>query len=151
MMALLKKITYEIGFDEYPKPILNAIIKAADGCPRQALIILDSVVDIEDDAAAIQAIESATATETASLEVCRLLLEPASKSKWKDMAFLIKNLGDDPEKARYAILGYMAAVLVSDNCKNPDYVSSIIDCFTESFMYSGKAGLYNACFLACKL
>lgn len=138
------------GIDDFSQKVITEIVKAADGCPRQAMILLDSVIDIEDEVTALKAISEATATETASIDLCRLLLE-TRKNKWDDARFLLKGLSDDPEKLRYAILGYMAAVLISDGCKNADTVSSIIDQFTESFMYSSKAGLYNAVYQACKL
>lgn len=151
LITQLIKNTLDLeGLPNYPDSVIDLITKTAEGCPRQALILLDSVIDISDMQLALEAIAAATASETASIEVCRLLID-TRKNKWDDMKFLIKGLGEDHEKLRYAILGYMAAVLLSDTCRNPDHVSNVIDCFTESFMYSGKAGFYNACFNACKL
>lgn len=139
-----------IPLEEFSKSVIKEITKAADGCPRQALILLDSVIDIIEEVDALRAISEATATETASIEVCKLLLE-TRPNRWDDMRFLLKGLGDDAEKMRYGILGYMAAVLISDTCKNTDHVSAVIDQFTESFMYTGKGGFYNACYNACKI
>jgi DNA polymerase III gamma/tau subunit len=150
MTKLLNDTVKSEGIDDFPKSIITEIVKTAEGCPRQALVLLDSVIDIEDEVAALRAISESTATETASIDLCRLLLD-TRKGKWADARFLLKGLPDDPEKVRYSILGYMAAVLISDGCKDPDHVSGIIDQFTESFMYSGKGGLYNAVFNACKL
>jgi hypothetical protein len=69
------------------------------------------------------------------------------------MKFLLKGLGDDAEKMRYSILGYMASVLIGDKTDKDtsERAAMMIDQFTESFMYIGKAGLYNACYNACKV
>jgi DNA polymerase III gamma/tau subunit len=139
-----------IALTDFSEKVLQLIVKTAEGCPRQALILLDSVIDIEDEEKALAAVSESTASSTESLDLCRLLLE-TRKNRWDDARFLLKGLMDDPEKMRYGILGYMNAVLMSDNCKDPDHVSGVIDMFTESFMYSGKAGLSNAVFQACKL
>jgi hypothetical protein len=64
---------------------------------------------------------------------------------------MLKNLPDEPEKMRYAICGYLSAVLLSDNCKDPERITNLIDCFRESYMYSGKAAFHSDCFNACKL
>jgi len=147
---IIQTLKEEGVFEETDKAVIKQIVKNADGCPRQALIQLDQVIDITDTEAAINAVNAAVATETASIEVCRLLLETRT-NRWADMKFLLKGLTEDSEKMRYAILGYMDAVLMSDNCKDPDRVTAIIDCFTESFMYSGKAGFHAAAFYACKI
>jgi DNA polymerase III gamma/tau subunit len=152
MTKLLEEVIIAEGIDlaAWSKDITKEIVRIAEGCPRQALLLLDSVIDITDDNAALAALAEATATETASIDICRLLLENR-KGRWDDMKFLLAGLLDKPEEMRYAILGYMATVMMSKNCQNPDHVSRVIDQFTESFMYSGKAGLVNACFQACKL
>jgi DNA polymerase III gamma/tau subunit len=135
---------------DFPPSVIQAVVKNADGCARQAMILLDSVIDILDEKVALAALAAATATETASIELCRCLLEDRQK-RWDDARFLLKGLGDDHEKLRYAILGYLDAVLMSDNCKDPARVSGLIDCFRESYMYSGKAALHSDCFNACQL
>lgn len=151
---LLKEtiVSEGINLADFSEQVIKDIVKAADGCPRQALILLDSVIDIEDEQAALLAIAEAVATETATIEVSRLLLSDR-KNRWPDMKFLLVSLGDDAEKVRYSILGYMATILLSDrtDAKTSERASQIIDQFTESFMYSKKAGLYNACYNACKM
>lgn len=152
LMKLLCNTVQEAGIplSEFSEKVLQLIVKTAEGCPRQALILLDSVIDIEDESKALAAVSDATSSTTESIDLCRLLLT-TNKNRWDDARFLLKGLMDDPEKMRYGILGYMNSVLMSDNCKNPDHVSAVIDCFTESFMYTGKAGLSNAVFQACKI
>jgi DNA polymerase-3 subunit gamma/tau len=149
---LVKDTVESEGIEDFSPKVIAAITKAAEGCARQSMILLDSVIDIIDEEEALRAISESTASQTASIDICKLLISD-SKQKWSAMKGLLRGLPDDPEKMRYAILGYMAAVLIGDNSDgaNAERASAVIDCFTESFMYSGKAALYNACFLACKI
>lgn len=139
-----------IQVEDFPKEVVNQIIKSADGCPRQALILLDSVIDIEDEKTALNAISEATNNEKTSIDICRTLLDKR-KNRWLDMKYYLKGFDEEPEKIRYAVLGYLAACLLSDknDAATDAHISQVIDCFTESFMYSGKAGFYNACYQAC--
>jgi hypothetical protein len=149
---LIKDTIKSEGIDDFSDKVISTIVKAADGCPRQALILLDSVIDILDEESALKAISEATLTQTEGIELCRLLLDDR-KGKWEAAKKILKGLPDDPEKMRYAILGYMASVMIGDNTDNNTLkkASEVIDCFTESFMYSGKAGLFNAVYISCGL
>lgn len=152
MAKLVEDTIVSEGIDlkDWPSEVTKAIVKAADGCPRQALIVLDSVIDIEDETAQLAAVAESTASETASIELCRVIIE-TRKNRWDDARFLMKGLSDEPEKLRYAILGYLDAVLMGEKCSDPMRIVNLIMCFTESCMYSGKAGLHAAVFEACTL
>lgn len=126
--------------------VLHKITESCDGSPRQALVMLDQVIDIEDEDAALQVIIGNTINESSLLELCQLLLKPASS--WKSIAIILRNFDDDPEKVRYAVLSYMTKVLLD----NPDIrVCKIIDLFSTSWMYSGKAGMVSTCYLVTQL
>lgn len=135
--------------DKYPETILKEIIKASDGCPRQALVLLDSVIDITDEKKALEAISSYSLGTFPTIELCRALLEKSSATKWSKIKEMIENTTEEPERIRYAILGYLTKVLYGS--KTPDRVIELMEPFMESFMYSGKAGLAYSCYLASKL
>ncbi len=147
--ALIEKTLKDCGeLENFSKKVIKTIVKVADGCPRQAMILLDQVFNILDEDAAIEALNSATATaEVASIELCRILLDSRT-NRWADVRYILKSIQDEPEKLRYGILGYLDAVLMSDNCKDPARVCSLMDCFRESYMYSGKAALHSDCYNA---
>jgi DNA polymerase-3 subunit gamma/tau len=138
------------GITDFPSSVVNAIVKGANNCPRQALVLLDSVIDIMSEEDALRAISEAIASETLSIDLCKLLLEER-KNKWNECRVLLKGLDEEPEKMRYAILGYLDAVLLSDNCRDPKRISALIDCFRESYIYVGKAGLHSDCLNACEV
>ncbi len=134
--------------ESFSKKVIKTIVKIADGCPRQAMILLDQVYNILDEDAAIEALNGAIAsTEAASIDLCRILLETRT-NRWGDVKYILKNLQEEPEKLRYGILGYLDAVLMSDNCKDTDRIVKLMDCYRESYMYSGKAALHSDCYTA---
>jgi DNA polymerase III gamma/tau subunit len=145
MKTLIQWVLKEEGIKGFPEKAIDEIIKGADGSPRQALVILDSVVDIQNDDDLIRAIVNYTVNEATVIELCRALL---NKAKWKDIAIIIKSLSEEPEKVRYAVLGYMSAALL--NGEN-DQAAIIIEQFRESFMYQGKAGLTYSAYMTTKL
>jgi hypothetical protein len=65
---------------------------------------------------------------------------------WKKISIILKGIEAEPEKVRYAVLGYMSSVLLSGN--NSSRAAMIIECFEEPFYNSGKAGLYKASYEA---
>jgi len=131
---------------EVDKEVVDKIVSVCDGSPGKALIILDSVIDIEDKKKAIEAIESTTLSESQVRDICQLLMsQDAFKPKWKKLAIAIRGLKGEPEQIRYAISGYFEAVLLG---KGDDKTAGILSNFLDSFMYTGRAGLtfsiYNA-------
>lgn len=138
----LGSITEQEGISDYPKKILNTIAKASQGSCREAVKILDQVIDIEDDAEALEAIESALGSESDVIELCRALL---NGSPWKTISEMIKALDAEPESVRLGILGWFSKVLLSGG---EIRVAEILECFEENYYDSGRAGLILSCFQA---
>jgi len=104
-------------------------------------VAIDLVRNVEDEGEAKTLIRANVHHET--IELCRALL--AQKS-WKEVAAILKELKDEPERIRMAILGYMNTVLLSANPKNSELVVGIIKNFEQSYMYSGRAALSKDCY-----
>jgi DNA polymerase-3 subunit gamma/tau len=136
-----EQVLIDKGFEK----VLEEIARVSEGLPRKALVLLDQVIDLNDEDA-LKAIEKVTLNESTTLELCQLLIESVP-NKWERVATILKGLDTEPETVRYAILGYLAVVLLN---KGDVRVAQMISIFSESFMYSGKAGLIAACFLACR-
>lgn len=147
IIKLLKSVLQKEGVDGYPGKILKEIAKVSDGCPRQALVLLDSVIDIEDDEKALAIVTASIMSESNSLELCRALLSDAN---WPTIRDIISSIQDEPEKIRYAILTYCMKVMLDPKAKAKVLMrcSELIDTFSETFIYSGKAGLINALFVS---
>ncbi len=127
--------------------VLKEIVRVSNGSPRQALVLLDQIIDIPDDKTALQAITDNTISEVQVLEICKLLLKD-KKDKWKEMSVLIKGVNAEPESVRYAVLGYLASTLLS---QENDRIANMIRLLSDSFIYSGRAGMVVALYLVCKL
>lgn len=123
--------------------IKGAIVDRCEGIPREIAVTLDKVRDIDNDRRALELILEAD-LEKNVIELCRALLD---NKKWKEVSTILKNLNDEPEKVRYAVLGYMNSVLL--NGGDPR-AAVIIEQFLDSYMYMGKAGLTLSCF-GCQL
>lgn len=144
---LLKSVLEKEKVEDYPDKLIKEIVKVSEGCPRSALVLLDSVIDILDEQKALQAISSFNTSETTINEIGMLLIEKGSfATKWKEMKKLINGIEEEPESVRYAVLGYLTKVLLNNG---DDRIADMIEVFFDSWQYSKKAGmvysLYNAC------
>ena len=131
--------------DNFSKEIIDKIADVCNGSPGMALSLLDKVIDIQDEKAALKVIEDATVSEANIVEIARLLL--SGRSEWKAIATKIKGLTGEAESLRYAFLGYFQAVLLS---KGTSDVAEVMTIFCDSVMYSGKPGLTTEIFFAYK-
>jgi len=150
IVKLLKSVCKKEDI-EYPVSVLRKIAKSCWGSAGQALSMLDSVIDIEDESKAEEAIENLVVSESSIVEICKLLIDNklSAINKWHNIKKLLKTLKNDPENIRYAILGYLNAVMLNQDKGLPIKLAAIISCFTDSFMYTGKAGVTLGCFYAC--
>jgi DNA polymerase-3 subunit gamma/tau len=123
--------------------IKRTIIECCEGVPREIIIALDTVRDVKNNEDAISLIHAAVHREVK--ELCDALLNQA---KWPVIAKILKELKDEPERVRMAVLGYMAAVLL--NGKGNDIAALIIEQFSQTFIYAGKAGLVYSAYM-CQL
>jgi len=130
-----------------PDEIVQQIVRLSEGSPRKALVLLDSVIDLDDPEMMKQALkEGADEAEAQVVELCRALLKGEG---WDRVRKILQGLKEeDPETVRHMVLGYMNSVLL--NSDNPR-AAMIIEEFAESFMNSGKAGLTLACYRVTKL
>ena len=101
-----------ITIENYPSEILQEIVKVSDGSIREAVKVLDAVIDIEDDEEALQAVQNAVVSEVDTKELCQALIATSGK-RWDTCKKILKGTTDDPERLRRAILGYLNAVLLS--------------------------------------
>lgn len=139
IMDLLKRTCKEQKI-KLSDDILEDISKNVDGSPRQALIVLDQVRDA-DDAEIARIIRESQIEEKQVIDLCRRLLH--TKATWKSVSEILSGIEVDIEKVRWAVLGYMSAVLIKED--NPR-AALCIDIFSTPFYNNGKAGLVYACY-----
>jgi DNA polymerase III subunit gamma/tau len=129
------------------KEVLESICDNADGSPRNALVLLEKVIDIEDKKEAINIIKNGIVNEedTEIIELARALL---AKKPWNEVNKILSKLKennklDDAETVRYIILGYMSAVLLKSANKQ---AAIVMDAFKENTFSTGKFGIILASF-----
>lgn len=123
-----------------PVEVKEEIASIADGCPRQALVVLDQIIDLPDKEM-LAAVKDTSIDEREIKELCQGMLKGKN---WKTISTILKGLKkEDPEKIRRAVLGYMSAVLLNGG----DPVAAlIIDCFKDPTFQIGFPGIVLAAF-----
>lgn len=123
--------------------VVDKLTEVADGSARKALVLLHSAIGLEDEEKQLAAICKGD-SEVHAKELCQLFLRNP-RAKWPEVASYLKDLKEEPEDVRRAILGYMTTVLLGGG-KLAARAFFIITCFEDSFYNSGKAGLVRACY-----
>ena len=143
---LLSVVTQEQCPDTHPTDkVLSEIARVCGGSLRQALVILDQVIDIRDEQEALDALVEAAGDDYQTIELCRALQKGL---QWKAVRNLLNNINADPEQTRRAVLAYLNTVMLGDN---GEHLIPVAQPFLASVMYTGKAGLTIACYNAIKV
>lgn len=122
--------------------VLDEIADAADGSARKALVILEQVAGLTDEAEQLQAVQATALNKDAAISLARALINP--RAQWSEVAPILKELKDEPEGIRYLVLGYCRSVLLGGGKLAPR-AYMIIDIFSSNFYDSKHAGLAAAC------
>jgi len=130
---------------EIEKEVLEEITYQCEGSARNALVLLEKILDIENKADALKIVsQGIDETPPEIKELCKQLI--GREPSWKKIAEILTAVENkDVESIRYMILGYMSkAVLKSGNRK----AAIIMESFLDPFYDSKKPGLVYACFQA---
>lgn len=143
MIGLLRKIAKQEG-ERIDLDILEQIAQDSLGHPRNAIQILEQVLNVEPDLRK-EVSKKASIENTQAIELCRALL---TNSGWNSINKILIGLKEqDPESIRRMILGYMQAVLLkSDNRK----AAMIMENMIEPFYNTGFPGLTLSCYIINK-
>jgi DNA polymerase-3 subunit gamma/tau len=126
---------------DFPRKAVRQIAKLADGIPREALSLLDTVIDIEDEEDLMKAILDSKVHEGDLRELCRVLLE-TRRNRWPEIFNILETINEEAEDIRYGILEYFRKVL--GNNPSPR-LGWMMNRFSETMIYSKRPGLYLAC------
>lgn len=122
--------------------VLDELAASADGSARTLLVLLEKLGNLSEKDQ-LTSIEARQAETNEAIDLCRALIQGKA---WKTVADILKNLKAEPEKVRYAVLGYARQVLLKETGKTAHTAYVIIDCFKDNF-YDGKAAaLAHACY-----
>ncbi len=136
--ALITRVCKKEEIELPNEEIIPTIADASEGSARKALVILDSIRNLP----AEQMLEGIKDVEQSQevIDLCRALIKGES---WSKVTKILKELKEEPENIRYAILGYASSCLLAREDKR---AAMIIEVFSDNFYDSKKAGLILACY-----
>ena len=141
LTRLVKRVAKKEGMS-ISAEIAEAIGNKSEGSARVSLQLLEKIMTMEDEEA-LKIINSAVSEDSAEvIDLCRALL---AGKPWGEISGILKGLKEtapDAEKIRYAVMGYMSAVLLS---KQNDKAAVTLEMFSEPFYNSGFPGVVLAC------
>ncbi len=142
MLDLLRR-TMKAEGRKISKAVAEQIVEHAQGGSRKALKLLAKVLYLDDEEEMLEVLENNEGGETKEvIELCRQLLQTGTT--WNKLATLIKSIDcSDAEKVRYAVLGYMNAVLL--NGKATPQAVSAMQAFSNPSYNNGKFQITIAC------
>lgn len=121
--------------------VQDKIVEVADGSARKALVILHQISEIKGESKQLKAIQAAD-IEKQAIDLVRLLTKPGCT--WPEVATMIKSVDKEPEEIRRLMLAYASKIVL--NQKNfRTRALAIIECFSENYYDTGKAGLIWSC------
>lgn len=143
MLRLLRHVVKEES-KEVPRQVLEQIITDSQGYPRNALQILDQIIEIDPEKM-LEVAKRQAEEQSQVIELCRALL---AKAPWKKISRILKEIKDqDPESVRRAILGYCNSVLLN----NDNVMAAVVmEQMIEPFYSTGWPGLTFACYSIVK-
>lgn len=147
MIALLQSVLRKEKIEDYPYKILSEITLLSEGLPRNALIMLDAVIDMSDEETALASLSTVATCDATSKELCNAVLTGVPWMKTKEIlkALLMENT---PEDIKNAVLGYCANTLLGS--KRNDRASQMIDLFGDNIFYNGRQKLIQMVYEATK-
>lgn len=139
MKELLRYVVKEEE-EKLSKEVYEQIIKDSFGSPRQALQILNQVLQV-DEKERLEVAKQTAEKESQAIELARALF---AKKKWVEVAAILRQLKDqDVEGTRRVVAGYATTILLS---KNEPLAGLILEYFVGNFYDTGFPQLVHACY-----
>lgn len=120
-----------------PEEVKEQIVIDSMGHPRNALQILDKVIDLPEDEMLAVA-EKEAEKETQVIEFCRAIFK---RESWKKVASILRDFKDqneDPEGIRRMVMSYCSSVLLKGM---DDRAFEVMDIFEDPLYSGGFPGL----------
>lgn len=139
MFQLLRRIVRDEK-EELNKQIFDQIIETSQGLPRNAIQILEQVLNASEEERLATAKKNID-NQAEIIELCRALLKNSNWNQVKEILARLK--GQEAESIRRVVLGYCQAILLkSEN----DKAAMIIEEFWEPTYDIGFPGIVYACY-----
>lgn len=137
--VLLNKVAKAEKKKVSPK-ITKEIFLQSEGTPRDALILLDKIINIKDDEKALQIVQGHINEENEeAFELCKLFIN--GTLTWKKAKEIIKNLDGtvNYEQLRIGMMNYCESVLLNNGDSKCFALFDVLQ--EKTFIYTKRAGL----------
>ncbi len=144
--SLVEKVIKKEDMDVADK-VKDKIVEMAGGSARNALVMLDQVMECPPNTEKQLKAISGIASEKDAIEICRLMFN--QKADWEQMAKLLDSMGrkdDEAEKIRRLVLSYATTMLLTNNKKCHGRAFLAIQEFRDNYFDCGFAGLVGSLF-----
>lgn len=142
MDKLVKQVAAAEGFT-VGEDAIDAIVAKADGCSRAALVLLDRICEIEDEAEQAAAVEQ-DANQTAAFALAQALMR---NTPWGEYARMLKECqeltNDTAEGLRHLMLSYATTCLLGGASPR---AAAVLEHFGRNFFDSRRAGFILAAY-----
>jgi DNA polymerase III subunit gamma/tau len=126
--------------------IVERIYEIADGCPREALLVIEKLLTVTDVVEANKVLDEYSSDAEWVRVICGHLLN--RMKNWSHIVEILKeHKEEDIENTRRGVLGYMQSVLLNPNPKmgmDKIRASEIIEIFGSGFWEGGRPKLIQA-------
>lgn len=146
LAQLVAGVAEEEKFD-LDDELLTAIVEAAAGSPRDALVALEQVMPLAGDTKAqLKMLEGGVVTDADTREFCQAL---AKGESWKTLQGMLSSMKGrvDAESVRRGVLGYMSTILLK---KADEHIANVMDQFSINTYDTGFPGLVLAAWHSTK-
>jgi DNA polymerase III subunit gamma/tau len=137
----------QIPEDVFPDDIATAISKNCNGSPRDAIKLMDTILDMKDFDQIMEVIETGISGEEPDiLALFKAIVGSGTPEvKWKLIAPILKAYEKDVEGGRLQMLGLFKNHLLQSGSTD---TARMMESFLKPFFNSGVAGFTFACFEA---
>jgi DNA polymerase III gamma/tau subunit len=154
MRALVLHVLQEEKAELSPE-ILELLIKASDGIPRAALMLLQKIISLdkgEQERVLLDASPEVTSRDGIR-DLCGILVRESSRTEqntnWEDIRKILNRLNSPAEEIRKVIMEYMADFLLQATSEaEREKAIRIIDDFSKGSRNFDKASLVKICYQA---
>ena len=143
MFRLIRKVSHSEG-EKLDRDVIDQIVQDSLGHPRDALQILEQVLQVDPEMRLSVAKKTAE-EQSESIALCRALI---AGKPWNHIRKILQGLkSQDPERIRRHVLAYSQSVLLNtDN----ERVGRVMEEFLEPFYDTGFPGLVYASYAVVK-
>lgn len=146
VVALVQRVSTDRAGAALPDAAAEKLADIADGSARKALVLLQQIIGLDDEATMIEVLQRSD-VQQAAIEIARAIM---GRKGWKAVAEILRNCDEEPESIRYMMLSYFTKVALGGG-KVADFAVDVMAEFQYNYFDTKKAGLVLSCFNACKL